>query len=161
MTLPGNAQSPNQAASPADSAAPRLFTQRSAGRAGRRSGAVLVETALVIVLLLGLCFGVMEYGHYVYTRHTLESACQVGARQGILRDSTSQEITDRIEGEMAAAGFDPTEFDFVVTGQGDDTEPDITVSIEVVWGEIGIRPLGLIASDSVVRASVTMRKEGP
>lgn len=161
MTLADNAQLPTHSAFHVGCTTCKLSARHSARRISHRTGAVLVETALVIILLLGLCFGVMEYGHYVYTRHTLESACQVGARQGILRDSTAQEITDRIEGEMAAAGFDPSEFDFVVAGYGDDTETDISVSIEVVWGEIGIRPLGLISSDSRVRASVTMRKEGP
>lgn len=138
-----------------------LFTQRSARRASRRRGAVLVETALVIILLIALCFGVMEYGHYVYTRHTLESACMRAARHGILRDSTLQEVEDRIESEMAVAGFDPSEFTTDISGHGDDTTTDITVAIECVWGTVGVRPLGLIDDESVVRASVTMRKEGP
>jgi len=120
-----------------------------------------VETALVIVLLLALCFGVMEYGHYVYTRHTLESAAQRGARIAILRESTEGEVNDAVEAVMAAAGYDTSEFDMTLVGVGDDTETDVTVTIGCVWGDIGMRPLGLISSDSVVQATVTMRKEGP
>ena len=135
-------------------------TQRSR-RTRRRRGAVLVETALVIVLLLALCFGVMEYGHYVYTRHTLESAAQRGARIAILRESTEGEVNDAVEAVMAAAGYDTSEFETTLVGVGDDTETDVTVTIGCVWGDIGMRPLGLISSDSVVQATVTMRKEGP
>lgn len=131
------------------------------GACRRRNGAVLVETALVLALLLGLCFGVMEYGHYVHTRHTLESASQRGARTAILRDSTEQEVNDAVEAVMAAAGYDTSEFSVDVTGVGDPDTTDVTVSVDCEWGEIGIRPLGLISADSVVRATVTMRKEGP
>ena len=138
-----------------------LFTQRAARPPSRRRGAVLVETALVIILLLALCFGVMEYGHYVYTRHTLEAAAQRGARIGILRASTEQEINDAVEAVMDAAGYDNTEFDMTLEGFGDDTETDISVTIGCVWGDIGVRPLGLISSESIVQATVTMRKEGP
>ena len=138
-----------------------LFTQRSARRASRRRGAVLVETAIVIMLLIALCFGVMEYGHYVYTRHTLESACQRAVRLGIIADSVFDDVEAEVGTQMAVAGFDATEFDVEIVGHGDPAETDLTVAIEVTWGEIGIRPLGLIAADSVIHASATMRKEMP
>lgn len=138
-----------------------LFTQRSARRASRRSGAVLVETALVITILLALTFGVMEYGHFVYTRHSLESASQRGARTAILSDVTSQEVSDSVQSVMAASGYDTTEYTLVVAGLDDPAQTDVTVTVGVVWGQVGIRPMGLISSETPVQATVTMRKEGP
>jgi Flp pilus assembly protein TadG len=138
-----------------------LFTQRSARRASRRRGAVLVETAIVIMLLITLCFGIMEYGHYVYTRHTLESACQRAVRFGIIADSVFEDVETEVSTQMAVAGYDATEFDVEILGHGDPAETDLTISIEVTWGQIGMRPLGLISADSVIRASATMRKEMP
>lgn len=138
---------------------PNLFTQRSARRASRRRGAVLVETAIVIMLLIALCFGVMEYGHYVYTRHVLESACLRAVRVGILTDSAPEDVEGEVSTQMATAGFDTTEFAVEILGHDDPAASDVTVSIQCVWGEIGVRPLGLIAADSVIRASATMRKE--
>ena len=137
-----------------------LFTQRSARRASRRRGAVLVETALVLTILLALTFGVMEYGHYVYTRHTLEGASQRGARTAILTDITVAEVESAVEGVMAASGYDPTEYDLAVSGLDDTAETDVTVTVSVVWGEVGIRPIGMIGADRTIQATVTMRKEG-
>jgi len=147
-------------ATPSTSICP-VLTQRSTRRASRRRGAVLVETAIVIMLLISLCFGIMEYGHYVYTRHTLESACLRAVRLGIVSDSLFDDVNDEVGAQMAIAGFDATEFEVEILGHGDADETDLTVSIQCTWGAIGIRPLGLISADSVVRASATMRKESP
>ena len=149
----------NQQNSPSRATSRSLFTQRSARRASRRRGAVLVETAIVIMLLILLCFGIMEYGHYVYTRHTLESACQRAVRRGIIADSTFDEVNDEAIAQMAAAGFGPADFAIEILGHGDDTVSNLSVSIECDWGNVGIRPLGLISADSVIRANATMRKE--
>jgi Flp pilus assembly protein TadG len=121
----------------------------------------LVETALVITILLALTFGVMEYGHFVYTRHSLESASQRGARTAILSDVTLEEVETAVEGVMAASGYETAEYALDVAGLDDPDVTDVTVTISVVWGEVGIRPMGLISSDRAVQSTVTMRKEGP
>lgn len=138
-----------------------LFTQRSARRASRRRGAVLLEMALVLTVLLALTFGVMEYGHYVYARHTLEGASQRGCRTAILRDITETEVSAAVQELMGTAGYDETEYTLAVTGLDDPEATDVSVTITAEWGTIGIRPMGLISADSVVHATVTMRKEGP
>jgi Flp pilus assembly protein TadG len=117
--------------------------------------------ALVLTVLLALTFGVMEYGHYVYARHTLEGASQRGGRTAILSDITESEVSDAVQEVMASAGYDTTEYTLAVTGLDDGEATDVTVTVSAVWGTIGIRPMGIISADSVVQATVTMRKEGP
>ncbi len=134
--------------------------RRDNGHRSRR-GAVLVETALVLVILLALTFGVMEYGHFVHTRHTLEGAAQRGARTAILNGIPAQEVEAAVAQAMGASGYDDTEYSLEVAGLDDPEGTDVTVTVSCVWGEIGIRPMGLISSETAIQATVTMRKEGP
>jgi Flp pilus assembly protein TadG len=53
-----------------------------------RSGATLVETAVVIGIALIFMFAIFEYGRYVMFRQILENAAREGARQAVVNTST-------------------------------------------------------------------------
>jgi Flp pilus assembly protein TadG len=55
----------------------------------RRSGAVLVETALVIGVCLLFMFAIFEYGRYVMIRQIVENAAREGARQAVVTTSSA------------------------------------------------------------------------
>ena len=132
---------------------------RPARRSSRRRGAVLVETALVLPLLLLLVFGVMEYGHFVFTRQTFEDAAQRGAREGMLSSATDTSVSNAVATAMNAAGYAADEYDVAFTDATDDSR-DVTVVVSADWGDVGIRPFGLIAADRTLSGTVTVMKEG-
>lgn len=137
------------------------FTRRLARRASRRRGAVLLETSLVIMLLLILAFGVMEYGHFVYTRHTLEGAAHRSVREAILPGRTDEEVAAVIAEQMGQHGYEADEYTVTVTWPAeDDPVKNVTVQVQTTWGTVGIRPFGLIDADKQVIATATMRREG-
>ncbi|MGQ9922029.1 MAG: TadE/TadG family type IV pilus assembly protein [Desulfobacca sp.] len=50
----------------------------------RQEGAVAVEFALVITILLFILGGVIDFGHYLYLRHVATNASREGARFGVV-----------------------------------------------------------------------------
>ena len=42
-------------------------------RLRRRRGGALIEAALVMPILLGLCFGMVEFGYFFFVKHTLQA----------------------------------------------------------------------------------------
>jgi len=56
----------------------------------RQEGAVAVEFALVIMLLLFIVGGVIDFGHYIYLKHVATNASREGARYGSLYSSSSR-----------------------------------------------------------------------
>jgi Flp pilus assembly protein TadG len=45
-------------------------------------GAIAVEFAIILPILLLLVFGIVDFGHAWYTRHVLQNSCREGARYG-------------------------------------------------------------------------------
>ena len=56
-------------------------------------GGALVEFAIVMPLLLLLCFGIIEFGLVLYNKAVLTNASREGARVGIHYDSSTGEYT--------------------------------------------------------------------
>jgi hypothetical protein len=56
------------------------------GLAGHSGGAVGVEFALVLPLLLLFLFGIVDVGRYMWSINQLEKATQVGARMAVVTD---------------------------------------------------------------------------
>jgi Flp pilus assembly protein TadG len=69
-------------------------------RLGREDGAAAIEFAIVVVLLLLIVFGILEYGRIYSQVEVLNGAAREGARAGAVQ-GTKQAITDAI---MSSAG---------------------------------------------------------
>lgn len=61
----------------------RTLNRRGSAIARRRSGAAIVEAALVLPFLMMFLLGVMEYGRYVMMLHVLQNAAREGARYAV------------------------------------------------------------------------------
>lgn len=123
-------------------------------RSFRRGNAIL-EAALVLPILISLTFGSIEFGHFFYVKHCLQGAARQGARAGIPADSTKGDVTAAVREAMAAYGLEKSGYS--CTTAVDRT--NVTVTVQCNWGKVGIRPLGLIGSDKLVRSVAVMRKE--
>lgn len=71
----------------------------------RRRGAVVVEVAVVMPLLLLIMIGTIEYGWYFFTAQTIKYAAREGARVGCLAISTDDDIKNTINHSMVGIPY--------------------------------------------------------
>jgi len=133
-----------------------------------RRGGVLVETALVLPILVLLTCGLIEYGHFLFIRHTLHGAARQGARVAAPPRATDAQVTSAVASVMNAAGIPSNRYtvrieDTSGTQRSLSTLPttvnDIRVRVQCNWGTVGARPMGLIGSSVTVDGVAVMRKE--
>ena len=147
------------------------MSRRGVDRKSRwRRGGALVEAALVLPVLMLLTFGLIEFGHFIFTKHTLQGAARHGVRTAILPSSTNTEVTTVVNDFMTAAGIDSTKYTVSIQDKAGAAVNvaslpagvrEIAVRVDCNWGTVGIRPMALISSSAVVRGIAVMRKEGP
>ena len=139
-------------------------------RRPRRRGGALLEAALVMPILLGLCFGMVEFGYFFFVKHTLQAAARDGARMGIVATGTNAKVTATVATAMKAAGLTETGYEVEIKDGTTDANLDVSTAtpqtpIKVVvkcnWSAIGsgLRPLGLIGETTKVKGTTVMLKE--
>lgn len=93
-------------------------------------GTTLIEFSVVLVILLTLTFGMIDFGRYVYAVSVVRSAAQEGARTGIKSDNSGAinlaGVPTAVKDKMIA--LDTSRADVTVT------QPDAeTVEVEVTY----------------------------
>lgn len=150
----------------------RRMSQKAAkgmrtGMFNRRGGAVL-EAALVLPVLTLLAMGMMEFGYYMYAKHSFQGAARDACRTAILNPTVHANVGGSITKSMKAAGMDKGKYQVSITDAANRTISNvadidrgelITVTLTAKYGEVGVRPLGLIPADKQMLASTTMVKE--
>jgi len=123
---------------------------------------------LVLPILLALAFGTIEFGYFFFVKHNIQAAAREGARAAIVPGATAQKVSDAVSEVLTAAGLNGVTYTTTVTDANDipinvATAPagtSVKVSVSMNWGEVGVSPLGVLASDRTVRGATVMRKEG-
>src|SRR5688500_19082827 len=95
-------------------------------RRQRRRGGALIEAALVMPILLGLCFGMVEFGYFFFVKHTLQAAARDGARMGIVATGTNGKITATVATAMKAAGLTDTGYEVEIKDGTTDENLDVS-----------------------------------
>ncbi len=136
----------------------------------RSSGSAILEACFVFPVLLWISFGAVEFGHFFYLKHTLQGAAREGARAAAVPGSTNSSVTTAVNDSMSAAGIASNKYTVRVRNAADTANltlsssttagTAILVKVEATWNTVGIRPIGFIASNKVVKGQTTMRKEG-
>ncbi len=131
-------------------------------RLKEKRGVALVETAIVMLLLIFITFGIMEYGWLFHRIQQMNNCARAGARQAVLPDSTPGLVTDAVS--ILAAGHGIYGYtltvspgDIVTLGSGE----LITVTVAVPYDNVKLIGGSLFPMPDPLRASVTMAKEGP
>jgi len=119
---------------------------------GRR-GAVTVEFALVVPIILLLFFGALDIASMNFARHTIGFAAYEGARKAAIPGNTATHATTEAIRQMGLVGLG-TGAAISVT----QTNTAVTVSIEVPSSGFSWSPLGYFANYSI-RETCTLRKE--
>jgi Flp pilus assembly protein TadG len=70
-----------------------------------RRGAEVLELALLMLPLLWLTFGAIDFGWYFYLQHNLQGAAREGARAGIIEGNGDAKIREAVDKVMQSAGF--------------------------------------------------------
>ncbi len=71
----------------------------------RRSGATIVEFAIIVPVFLLLVFGIIEFGRGIMVTHLLTNAARVGARLGALEGTTTTQITTAVNNYLSTNGI--------------------------------------------------------
>jgi Flp pilus assembly protein TadG len=71
-------------------------------RIRNQKGAALLETAITIPIILGICVGIFEFGRAYQTWQVLTNAAREGARVAILTDTTDAMVTKTVTDYMKA-----------------------------------------------------------
>jgi Flp pilus assembly protein TadG len=112
--------------------------RRSSGAAARDRGAVAVEFALLLPVLLLLVFGMIDFGRAINAQITLTQAAREGARLAALGQP---DIVSRTQ--AAATGLSPVTV--TVTACPADAGPDADASVTTSYSFSFVTPVGAIA----------------
>jgi Flp pilus assembly protein TadG len=141
-------------------------------RDNRRGGAVAVETALVLLPMFVLLFGIFEYSRLMMDWNLLNNAAREGCRYA-LANNTSTTIASDVQGVVTSrmAGEDThfSGFSVTVSGthQGNSTPVNnlipgdlITVTVTGNYQFMKIIPMVSMPSTLSITSAVTMVCEG-
>ena len=103
---------------------------RNTNNLNRRSGALTVEVALCLPILLMVLFGGYELAHANMILHSTESAAYEGARTGIVPGATKEKIEHTVGQLLLAVGI--KDFKVKVDPKKiDETTDKVTVTVSV------------------------------
>jgi len=71
--------------------------------ANQRTGATLVETAVVMPVFLLFVWALIEFGHAYMVSNLLTAAAKRGAREGVVDDVTTAQVIDRVNQILSTA----------------------------------------------------------
>jgi Flp pilus assembly protein TadG len=128
---------------------------------GRRGNAV-IEAVLVIPILLLLAFGTVEFGHFFFVKHNLQGAAREGARAAIVSGATNADVSAAVSASLTAAGLQGS--GYTVTTNPSDVSTaasgtNVSVAVKCSWGNVGVRPMGMISATKQAQGTTVMRKE--
>src|SRR5208282_2999139 len=141
-------------------------------RGGRRWGAVLVETSVIIGLVAMLVFGVFEYARFLMDWNLLNNAAREGCRYALANNTSTTittSVTSIVNAYMAGKTKDFSNWTVTVTGthQGVSTPVNnlvpgdpITVTVSGTYKFMNIVPFIQMPSSLVITSGVTMLCEG-
>ena len=134
----------------------RRLQRKRASRKGKH-GMALVELAIVIMLIMIVTFGAMEYGWLFFQMHQINNASRAGAREGVLPDSSNGAV-----GQVVAEALGQTP-DGLAIEPGDVSALDAgdLVRVTVTLNYVPLVGLPFLPTPNELQASVAMAKEGP
>ena len=126
-----------------------------------RSGAAVVEFAVLAPVLFLLIFGMIEYGRMVMVQQLITNASREGARVAILDGMTNADVIDAVQshvgGGVTIADSDvtttPTDISTAASGTS------VTVTVAVNFSDVSWLPDALWLGSKRLSASSAMRRE--
>ncbi len=141
-------------------------------RAGRRRAATIPETALVLIPLIMLVFGIFEYGRLLMAWNLLNNAAREGCRYAMVNNTSStisSDVQTVVNTYMAGQGSCFTNFTVTVSGTHNGTTTTvnnlvagdlISVTVSGSYQFLNITPLIHLPASVSLTSSVIMICEG-
>ena len=128
-----------------------------------RSGAAMVEAALVLPVLVLLIFGFMEMARMGMAFQLITNAAIQSCRIAVINGYTQADVTTRAQSILASGGIAPNSYTLATTPANVTTTHHgdaVTVSISVPYSNIAwLTPMFL--SSTTLKASATHTSERP
>ena len=132
-----------------------------------RSGQSMVEFAIIVVLLLSLVLGIIEFGRAWMTFQVITNASREGARLAALPTgfSTAGAVTTRVNDYLTSANLDPGRASVTATNVDGATGTDAVVTVQYSADMLFLGPvLGFLGTSTVpgtllLTGQATMRNE--
>jgi len=135
-----------------------------------RSGQNLVEFALVVVMLLIMVVGIVEFGRVWNLYQVLANAAREGARLAALPSgfTSTAAVTARVQSYLNTANVNPGRATIAIGGSGVDggtgTQVSVTVSYPFSFMYVGpiirlINPGATAGADLTIQSQSVMRNE--
>lgn len=107
----------------------------------QRQGAVLVEFAMILPILIMVIMGMFEFGRGIMATEVLNHAARLGARNGSLTTGTTASVTAAVNDLLADAGVNGTTVQVLVNGAATevgnaDSGDEIMVTITVPYANV-------------------------
>lgn len=142
----------------------RLYSVRSnpmrPNRKPARTGAAVVEFAIVGPLMIMLTMGMMEVGRAVMVKQVMVNASREGARMAILPSASSQTVIAQVQAQLAASSINGTTV--TITPPSLDNAPagtPVTVAISVNASQVSWIPNPAFTLNRTISTATTMRRE--
>jgi len=123
----------------------------------RSQGAVTVEVALCLPILLAILFGSYELARANMMFHSTESAAYEGARVGIIPGATPESVREAVGSVLRSVGVGEFEVDItpeVITNQTEEIEVGVTVPFRE-----NLALPSFFIQDPTFRGTCTLRRE--
>lgn len=117
------------------------------------TGAVLVEFAFIVPILMMLLFGIIQFGVAYDRQQTVTASARQGARFAIVDNADRDQINARVKSSLATAGMDstativitPVAFEPCDGRSGEDVSVKVTVPHKLDIPFVGRRTATLVA----------------
>jgi Flp pilus assembly protein TadG len=140
---------------------------RMTTRRGPRSsrGTALVEMTIVLLLLILITLGAVEYGWMFLRQQQLTNAARQASRLASTPDATTAQVTSQISTVMTSYGMGSTGYTATFTPPDIATVPrgqSVKVQISVDYSKVTATNLTLLLPlPAKLSSTISMEKEGP
>jgi hypothetical protein len=121
-------------------------------------GSAVIEFALVLPLLLLVCFGVTEFGRAWMTMNILTSAAREGVRLAVVTAPDIPAVQQRVQDVCSAAGVVPSAITIVPPDPADPNRR-VSVTVETEFEVIPGKFLGTFSGTIPLHTTSIMRHE--
>jgi Flp pilus assembly protein TadG len=130
---------------------------------------VLIEAAFVLILLVILTGGMIEFGWLIFVMHTSTGAARSGARAAIVSGAVKTDVDNAVKNIMTATGWSTSLYTVQVddkTAATTDVDPatipighDVAVHVKSTWAKLGVSFFNFVSTSRAIDCVVVMRKE--